>query len=455
MRRPFELTVALATTALLLLGGAAVASAHNHTGAHRHTGIQGSCRVTLTAEPHTVTSGEPVEVFGQLLCTGGTTEGQTVTIYGRPVTAPGPLRLLAKAPTPVIGTPTTGPSGFFSFVQADVSGDTLYYASARGARSPARSVRVAPQVTLKGPSEVLPLYTGFRSRVTFTGTVSPEDEGARVVLQRENAISEEAWHEIGISQVGAGGIYAITHTFHYPGDANLRVLVRKHGRLTVRGVSNTVSYGISQRENPNLTLSSSAYSVRYGSPVTLSGVVRGGAGHTVTLLARGRGSGEQLSAIATMTAGSGGEYQFVQTPLQSTVYKVTSGGVNSALLFGGVKYILTAGVSASTVQAGQPLTFAGTVSPTEVGKDVYLEREDSSGSGFFHVADVTTVGPGGTYSLTDFVFGQGKTVFRVLVHGDSSHQEAVSQLFATEVTAPPAASLRPQAQPKQPKEGQI
>ncbi len=46
-----------------------------------------------------------------------------------------------------------------------------------------RGVRVAAQVTLAGPPEGSQLYTGRANRVTFTGTVTPADTGARAASQ--------------------------------------------------------------------------------------------------------------------------------------------------------------------------------------------------------------------------------------------------------------------------------
>ena len=132
----------------------------------------------------------------------------------------------------------------------------------------------------------MPLFTGFRNRATFTGAVSPADAGAELVLQRENATSSEEWNAIQLGTVEEGGLYSITHTFGVPGDANIRVVVRPHGKFSVRGISNTLSYGISQKQNPSLTILTTSYSVPYGSPVTLSGILAAGAGKIVTLQAR-------------------------------------------------------------------------------------------------------------------------------------------------------------------------
>ncbi len=448
--RSIKLTAAFAAAAMLLACAATGASARPF--AHRHNTPGGGCRIGLVAEPHAITSGESVEVFGRLQCPGTSDEGQTVTVYGRSVGRLALARLLGSSGLTVLGTTTTGPGGFYSFVEPSVTTDSVFAAGADGALSPRKGVKVAPVVTLSGPSEVKPLFTGFRNRVTFTGTVSPADTGAAIVLQRESSVSNEEWHAIDFGIVGQGGAYSITHKFVRPGDANLRVVVRRHRQFSVRGASNTLSYGISQRENPALTLNTTAYSVAYGSPITLSGVLASGSGKTVTLQARTSGGG--FTTVASTTATAGGQYSFVQTPLLDTSYRVTGGPVTSAVLFEGVKYVLTDGISSPTIQSGQPLTIAGTVTPGNVGKVVYLERRNSFGTGY-HVADITIVSAGGTYSLTHFLFGAGNDVFRVKVPGDPDNQGVASAPFTVEVTPAPPASLQPAVQPKQPSEGQV
>jgi hypothetical protein len=452
-----KLTATAPAAALLLAFAASGASARPF--AHRHESPRGNCRIGLLAEPHAITSGESVEVFGRLQCPGSSGEGQAVTVYGHAVGRSRFSRLLGSAGLTVIGNTTTGPGGFYSFVEPNVTTDTVFAAGAAGALSPRKAVKVAPVVTLSGPSEVQPLFTGFRNRVTFKGTVSPADTGAGIVLQREAATSSEEWHAIGFGIVGPGGAYSLSHKFVRPGDANLRVVVRKHGKFSVRGASNTLSYGISQRENPALTINTTAYSLPYGTPVTLSGALAGGAGKTVTLEALTFGGG--FTTVASTTAVAGGQYSFVQVPLLDTAYRVIAAGpVTSAVLFEGVKYILTDGISSTTVQSGQALTISGTVTPVRpvtpgnVGKVVYLERLNAFGMGY-HVADVTTVSAGGTYSLAHFLFGTGPETFRVKVPGDPDNQAVFSAPFTVEVTPAPPASLKPAAQPKQPSEGQV
>ena len=416
---------------------AAGASAHGLGGEHPSPG--GKCRLDLVAEPHTITSGEKVEVFGQLVCLNGQDEGQTVTIYGRPAPVPGLGKIVGSKTGTVLGTATTGAGGFYSFTDPSVIDDTTFFARALAARSDERSVRLEPVVTIKGPSEAAPLFTGARNGVVFSGQVSPNDEGAELVLQRENATSIEEWHVIQTGVVGAGGLYSIRHNFAVPGDANLRIVIRKHGRFTVRGISPTLSYGISQDRAPRSHDQHVVLHDPLRLPVTLRGKLAAGSGKPLTL--EGQTSGKVLTTIATATSGSGGEYSFVVTPKQSTRYKVLSSSANSAVLFEGVKYLLTAAESANTVQVDQPITFAGTVTPAVVGKVVYLERENRTGGGF-HVVDTGLVQPGGTYSIVDYLFGAGTDVFRVRVPGCTRTTRRPRARRCPPVTVTPAPRAR-------------
>src|SRR5205823_5473261 len=214
--------------------------------------------------------------FGQLRCPTESVVGQTVTVLDRS----------AGMPTAtVIGTPTTGAGGFFTLVSPAITTDSKFFARAASARSGTRTVKVAPQVTVIGPApDGAQIHTGRRNRVAFQGSVNPADGGAQLWLQRENSTASEEWHTIQQGFVRSDGTYLIIHTFAIPGDANVRVVVRPHGRFSQRGVSNTLSYVISQAQNPRLTINSSSDPVNFGLPVTISGVLAGGANQKVTLL---------------------------------------------------------------------------------------------------------------------------------------------------------------------------
>ncbi|HWX96627.1 MAG TPA: hypothetical protein VNZ01_07225, partial [Solirubrobacteraceae bacterium] len=340
-------------------------------------------------------------------------------------------------------TTTTGTEGFYKIPAPTVTVDSWFYVRAPVHRSNTRQVKVEPAVTLEGPNPATPLETGKKHTVTFTGKVNPADEGAEVWLEREQATSSEEWGVIQKGVVKAGGVFTFLHTFTIPGEANIRAIVRPHGIFDVRGTSNVLgSYVINQTQNPNLTIKSSEDPIKYGAPITIEGVLKGGAGKTITLLSHAKGI-KTFSPGPTTVAGPGGEYKFVQTPLINTFYRVSGGGLNSAVVVEGVKYLLTAGVSGTKVLAGQQLTFSGTVTPAHKGKTVYLERENLFGGGF-HVAEVSEpiLTPSGTYSITRVFFGVGKQVYRIHVPGDPENQGTSSTTFTIEV-APSPPTLHP------------
>ena len=424
---------AITAIALLVLLAPTAASAY------KHPSPGGRCRISLNVAPREITAGDPVLAFGRLACTRRVNAaGQTVKLFEHTLGQPGYT---------LVQSTTTGALGFYELAPTDVDSNSTFYVRSHGAQSGRRLVRVAAQVTLSGPPEGTQLLTGAANAVTFTGTVTPADAGATVILQRQNALTGNEWRRIGSSTVGAEGAFTIAHTFVVPGDANLRVLVRSH-RTNIPSPSNVLEYEISQAQNPQLTITASSDPITYGQSVTISGVAAGLASTPVTLLARtARQHG--FGPVAEVTTNAGGEYTFpAQSPVYSTFYEVKSGAkssaVKSAVLYEGVKDVLTAEVSPSTVQAGQTLTFKGTVAPEHAGHIIYLERQNASGNGF-HVVQVATIRAGSAYAITHTVYDAGTKVFRVRVPGDPENEGAVSAPFTIQVTPAPASTLAPEA----------
>jgi hypothetical protein len=361
----------LAATSLLALAPAA-ASAHRHPGPRL-----GRCRVNIeSVSPKEISAGESATVKGLLHCgRNRDAGGQAVELYAH---------VAGTAGFVPVGSTTTEADGAYSLTTPAENSNTSFYVRSDGAQSGNRRLRVEVQVTLTGPPEGTQIETGAPNEETFSGTVTPTtDVGARVILQRQNAVSGEEWHRIGVGQVETGGVYTIKHTFRVPGDASIRVLVRSDG-LNVPTASTPLDYEISQAQNPSLTIVSSADPISYGQPVTISGVLAGATTpQTVTLL--GRTIHQQgFAPIAEVSTGPGGAYSFpAQVPVNSTLYRVKAGrGEKSAVLYEGVRDVLTAEASPTTLQAGQAVTFSGTVAPDHAGHAIYLERENASGNGF-------------------------------------------------------------------------
>ena len=424
-------TFAIAATLLTL--GANPAAA----GTRKHPSPNGRCEININLAPRQLTAGDSVLVFGRLRCgRGGSPSGaanQTVTLFGRASGAPG---------FGVVQTTTTDARGFYELTLAGVQANGAFYVRAHGAASGSKVVKVAAQVTLTGPPEGTQLLTGRANRVTFTGTVSPADAGARVILQRQNAATGNEWHRIDLGQVSPGGAYSITHTFVVPGDANIRVLVRSQ-RRNVPSPSNVLTYEISQAQNPSLTIQASADPISFGQSVTISGTALGAAKQPVTLLARAIHQ-HGFAPVSEVTTDGSGNYTFpAQSPVDSTLYEVKGAGRLSAVLYEGVKDVLTAQVSQTTVQAGQALTFSGTVAPDHSGHVIYLERQNAAGTGF-HVVEVGTVTAGSVYSIAHTVYEVGAKVFRVKIPGGPENEGAASPPFTISVTPAPAVALTPE-----------
>jgi hypothetical protein len=438
MRSLKLLGILAAAAALVAVAAPAGASASART-AVKHSSPNGRCAININVAPGQITAGDSVVVFGRLRChgRGSNVAAQTVTLLQRTSSSGG---------FGVAQTTPTDTHGFYEFTVAGVQNTGSFFVRAHRAASGRRTVQVAAQVTLNEPPEGTQLFTGPANKVTFTGAVNPADVGARVVLQRQNAVTGNEWHRIDLGHVSAGGTYSITHTFAVPGDANIRVLVRGR-RRNIPSSSNVINYEISQAENANFTIAASADPISYGQSVTISGVLSGADKAPVTLEAR-TAAQHGYAAVAEVMTNESGTYTFApQSPINSTFYQVKSAGKASAILYEGVKDVLTAEVSPTTpttITAGQALTFSGKVAPDHTGHAIYLERQNASGTGF-HVVKVGLVGAGSTYSLVHTVYDAGTKVFRVKIPGGPENEGAASPPFTIAVTPALISALTPEA----------
>jgi hypothetical protein len=434
-------TAAMAAMSLLALAPAGAS-------ALKHPNLTGNCNVNINAVPHLLEAGETVSVFGHLSCfSRANAAGRTVTLMKRTIGTPG---------FTAVATASTDGRGFYELTTPGVLYNSVFYVRSHGAASGRRTVRVFAHVGVTGPTDGSQLLTGAANKVTFSGSVSPADVGALVVLQRQNAVTGNAWHRIQLGSVGPGGSYSIIHTFVVPGDANIRVLVRSEGR-NVPSPSDVLNYEISQAQNQQLTINPSADPITYEQSVTISGVVAGAAVNTpVTLFAHTAHQVGFAPVTEVKTDGVGGYTFPAQSPVNSTFYQVRAGGKDSAVLYEGVKDLLFAVAPQSTIPAGQPLKFTGTVGPDHSGHVIYLEQQNHAGSGF-HIVQVETVGPGSAYSIVHTVYDTGSVVFRVKIPGGPENEGSASGPFTVNVTAVPAELLSPEASSNAtlPSEGEV
>ncbi|MEA2354619.1 MAG: hypothetical protein QOD61_748 [Solirubrobacteraceae bacterium] len=415
----------------VLAGLSIVALAPSGALAAKHPSPNARHGISINVSANPVVAGDPLVIYGRL--TGSGDAGRTVTLWHRVNPAP---RFT------VVQQTQTDANGFYAFSRADgvVTSNRNWYVRSVGARSRTIHERVFALVTLNGPPDGSTLVTGKANRVTFTGTVSqPHPAGDTVVLQRQSAAAGgDDWRTIDRGRVTAGGTFSIAHAFVNPGDANIRALVRRTSR-NLASPSSVLEYQIDQAQNPGLTIHASANPLTYGGSVVVSGVLAGGGGQPVTLLAHTAGQG--FSRVAQVTTDAGGSFSFPgQTPVNSTFYEVQGAGRTSAVLFEGVRDALTTSVSATSVPAGQTVTFSGAVAPDKTGHVIYLQRKNPTGDDF-HTIEVGRVGPGSAYSLVHRVFEPGTKVFRVRIPGGPENQGAASPAITVTVTPVSPASL--------------
>jgi hypothetical protein len=437
-------TLTAATMLVLAPAGASAAGLRSHRTSRSPSGPSGRCKLDLNVASSPIESGEPVTVNGDLSC-GGQVAEQTVTLMQRVDGTPG---------FKPVGTTTTTSTGEYTLETATglIDANSRLYASADGAHSAVRPVKVYLKVALNAPAgkpEGSTIETGPTNQVIFSGTVSPSDRGARVVLQRQASISGDEWQRIGISSVSTSGEFSIPHTFHVPGDAEIRALVKSAGGAQERYVpseSNELAYDISQRENPSLTITSASDPIISGGSTMIEGVVQGAPeGTPVTLLARTRGTSAFTTAASSSTS-AGGKYVFdTLSPVNSTFYRTIDGDRKSSLLFEGVRYALSAQVLGTTitggrmtVEEGEPVTFSGTLTPAVDNHRVVLQAQDvvsgqHAGTDFHFVTEASTT-PTGSFEVVHAIYRLGTNVFRIRAPGDPGNGPASSQLFTIEVT---------------------
>ncbi len=416
---------------------------HNEERANRHAAapqIEGQpssdaghgCPLTLQASSTRITAGETVTLSGTLTCpTSATAAAQQVSLYER---QPGAKAAQSAA---LVQTVTAATDGSYEITSAALYATTTL--QVRVGRHHARVVvKVAPHITLTLSSPPATAQTSatdntlhpqMGTKTTFSGTISPVIEGARVALQVSYSAANQQWRTVAYGRVGAGGEYSIAHSFRIPGAATVRAVVHPRGRY-VSGISEAVPYQASQPQNPQLTIGGSPDPLTYGQQMTIAGTAAGAANQPVKLLAFTQKGG--LSVVAEGTTEANGDYTFTEEPLENTYYDVTSANERSTTLFVGVAFGLSFQAPPATAQAGEKLTFSGTLSGAPEGQVVFLERGNASGLGF-HVVASGTINPTG-YQIAYAFNRTGANVIRIRVPDNREHRGSASAPFIVTVT---------------------
>lgn len=439
------------TPALAALMGA-LAIAPSSASAFRHPSPLGRCRLSIKLAPKVITAGDWITIWGQLSCRApASAANQTVKLFEHVPGTPG---------ITYVQSVSTNANGEYVIEKAggDVTTNRFFSVRSHGAQSGWRKVLVQAEVNLSGPAEGSQLYTGPKNAVTFSGTVTPTEENshARVILQRQNALTGNEWHAIDRGIVQSNGTFSITHTFRYPGDADIRVLLRNRP-LNIPSRSNILTYEISQAQNPMLSIDSSTDPITFGQSLTISGKLstQNNEGQPLTLYTRTAGG--RYAPIAQTTTNTEGAYSFgPESPSSSTFYRVKSTDAGSAALFEGVRYLLTAQASQSQAPADTPVSFSGAVAPGHAGGIIYLERRNAKGPNY-HVIQVARITEASTYTIEHRFYDVGTKTVRIFLPGGPLNAAAASQPFTIEVTPAPISALTPESSTNGslPSEGQL
>ncbi len=403
--------------AVLALALAPSASFARHVTPHKLT-------INVTKNP--IDANDALDIYGKL--TVPNSANRTVVLYHR---LPNQSRFTR------VQRVQTDSAGLYVIhrVSGVVDTNRSWFVTAGRLRSRTVHERVRALITLNGPTGPV-FLTGPRHAVTFTGHVTPNHSGERVFLQRQFGPDGSRWVTIDSGRIGRNSNYAIRHTFRVPdvGSSSLRVLFRGD-RRNIRSVSPEREVTITQAQNPNLTLAPSAYSVKFGESVTLSGTVKGApAGQTVTI--RGRTSGGKFMEVASAKTDANGNYSVTLTPAHNTVYSAVSGGKHSAQTFVGVRDVVTVNVSPGPYTVGGTATFTGSVSPSKVGHVVELQKREADGD--FRTIQVSRVGSGSTYRIVHRFGSDGSKTFRIVVPGGPVNERGVSD--SVSLTVSPSAT---------------
>ena len=374
-----------------------------------------SNNLTINASPNPIIAGEGVLIYGRLQ--GPNAGGQLIHLYrhigGRPGYSP-------------VGTTTTFPNGFYEFTRG---AGVVYTNRDWFARGPAGSFsrtvheHVAALVTLNASTNTA--VTG--QRVVFTGHVTPGHAFQRVLLQQQVGSGDD-WRTLRSALLGPGSNYAAAYIWRTPGERDIRAVLPGDAR-NIQSSSDAVQLTIQQKQVTGFTINTSNPVQSYGQSVVISGVLTPGPTVQpafVQLWGRpARGGPFQL--VGQNPVGPNGSYSFTVTPTVNTVYQTRaafSANRASALLWQGVRDVLTLTPSSSTSTVGGKVTFTGTVTPDRTNHVVYLQRLGADGD--WHSVEARFVGSGSTFHF-GWTFGKAGTVkFRSRIYSDGRNVGAAS-----------------------------
>jgi hypothetical protein len=394
--------------------------------------------LTINAAPNPIIAGESVLIYGQL--NASPQAGQTIVLYHH---VAGSHQGFTR-----IGRTTTDAHGFYEFQRPDglVQTNRAWFVRELGGQH-IHSRTVLERVSALVSLAANPTNADTRQQVLFSGHVEPNHAGDRVFLQVQRGGSDN-WRTIDRGRLGGASNYLISHRFSVPGVRDVRVVLRGDNR-NIRSESDPVTVTIQQHQIADFTINTSDPIIPEGSTATISGVLyqpgssAPEANTSVTLWGRVAGQ-PHFSALESTSTDSQGRYTFTEKPVQTTVYQARTTFKphrHSAVLFEGVRDVLTLSASPTNVNSGQPVTFTGSVTPDKAGDVVYLQRLGADGD--WHTVGVRQVKPDSTFEFVRTFGAAGPKTFRARIPGDPQNVGGASNVVTVNVTVPPPSSLPP------------
>lgn len=356
----------MAVVAALLMAMPSTANASVHPRHNRG--------LTIASTPDPITAGDGVLIYGRLR--GPANAHKRIWLFHR--ISP------AQQFSPVSVTRTNA-SGFYEFIRADGVVNTnrnWFVVGPRHTHSRTIHERVSAIVTLAANTTT----ASTADTVSFSGTVSPAHRHQRVLLQKQesSAPSGTGWKTIDTGYTNSSSGYAIAHRFRAPGSYTLRAFFPDNPR-NIAGQSAGITLTVQQQQDPSFTINASAQPLTDGQSETITGTLYTDGSTTavqpnqaVTLYAR-TGTGA-FKALQSAVTNSSGAYTFATTPSYNTAYYVAAGHrEKTAVLFVGVRDVVNASLSASTIAVGDALKVTGTVTPDHTGHVLYLQQQNAAG----------------------------------------------------------------------------
>jgi hypothetical protein len=389
--------------------------------------------LTINATPNPILAGEGVLIYGQLK--GGDITGQRIKLYHR-VNPSDHFTLIRRT--------TTDRFGFYEFTRAEgvvLTNRSWFVRGPDGTHSRTVHERVAALVMLAASNT----NADTSQPITFFGHVTPNHAFERVFLQVQRGSSDD-WKTLASTRLGPGSNYVISYRWRIPGQRIVRVLFPGDAR-NIMGASDPLSVTIQQHQVPDFTINSTDPVIQEGQAATIFGKLYIKGTKTpepdtpVTLCGRVVGE-QQFTCDTAGVTGSDGSYSFTVSPLHNEVYVVKTTlppHRHSAPLLEAVRDAVTLTASSSSANAGQKVTFTGTVTPDKASDTVYLQRFGADGD--WHTVAISTVRPNSQFQFVRVFGTAGAKTFRAHVLEDQQNVGGVSPAVTVTVTLPPVSSL--------------